>query len=175
MKHMTLLSTKASIRFMWCINAKHSCAHGLHELHRHHAQLRYMNCKVSMAWPLIRSVPSSQDPKSSSHNLLAKRQRVSWGEEKIIRNKPILFFFLLPHIDELQPLSKWIGRTWYIIIWKACCIGNPLRPKGRVIYWALTLQLSHHQLAEDLLAHPYSLMIITDHLPKWLINKAEAK
>lgn len=30
-------------------------------------------------------------------------------------------------------------------------------------------------LAKDLSAHPYSLMIITDHLPKWLINKAEAK
>lgn len=56
-----------------------------------------------------------------------------------------------------------------------CCVGNPLRPKGRVIYWAATLQLSQHLLAEDLLAHPYSLMIITDHLPKWLINKAEAK
>lgn len=70
---------------------------------------------------------------------------------------------------------------WYIIIWKAChssyrgCVGNPLRPKGRVIYWALTLRLSQHLLAEDLSAHPYSLMIITDHLPKWLINKAEAK
>lgn len=70
---------------------------------------------------------------------------------------------------------------WYIIIWKArhsscwCCVSNPLRPKGRVIYWALTLWLSQHLLTEDLSAYPYSLMIITDHLPKWLINKAEAK
>lgn len=69
---------------------------------------------------------------------------------------------------------------WYIIIWKAChspcrcCVGNPLRPEGWVIYWALTLRLSRHLLAEDLLAHPYSLMIITDHQPKWLISKAEA-
>lgn len=55
------------------------------------------------------------------------------------------------------------------------CVGNPLRPKGRVIYWASTLQLSQHLLAEDLSAHPYSLMIITDHLPKWLINKVKAK
>lgn len=79
------------------------------------------------------------------------------------------------------PLSKWRRRTWYIIIWKPrhgscrCCVGNPLRPQGRVIYWAPTLQPSLHLLAEDLLADPYSLMIITDHLPKWLINKAEAK
>lgn len=67
------------------------------------------------------------------------------------------------------------------MIWKAChnscrCYaGNPLRPEGWIIYWASTLRLSQHLLAEDLLAHPYSLMIITDHLPKWLINKAEAK
>lgn len=68
----------------------------------------------------------------------------------------------------------------YIIIRKACrsscrcCAGNPLRPKGRVIYWVSPLRLSQHLLAEDLLARPYSLMIITDHLPKWLINKVEA-
>lgn len=67
------------------------------------------------------------------------------------------------------------------MIWKAyhnscrCYVCNALRPEGWIIYWASTLQLSQHLLAEDLLAHPYSLMIITDHLPKWLINKAEAK
>lgn len=70
---------------------------------------------------------------------------------------------------------------WYIIIWNTChsswrcCVGNPLRPKGWVIYWASTLRLSQHLLAEDLSARPYSLMIITDHLPKWLINIAQAK
>lgn len=79
------------------------------------------------------------------------------------------------------PLSKWRRRTRYITVWKPrrssrrCCVGNPLRPQGRVIYWAPTLQPSLHLLAEDLSADPYSLMIITDHLPKWLINKAEAK
>lgn len=106
---------------------------------------------------------------------------MSWEEYRIIKNKAILFFFLLPCIDKLQPLSKWRRRMWYIMIWKAChnscrCyVGNPLRPEGWIIYWASTLRLSQHLLAEDLLAHPYSLMIITDHLPKWLINKAEAK
>lgn len=79
------------------------------------------------------------------------------------------------------PLSKWGRRTRYITVWKLrhsshwCCVGNPLRPQGRVIYWAPTLRPSLHLLAEDLSADPYSLMIITDHLPKWLINKAEAK
>lgn len=155
----------------------------MHRLCRHLVQLRYVKWKVSVAWPLIRSIC----PQVKTLNLipitplLAERQYVSWEEEEIIRNKAILFFFLLPRIDKLQPLSKWRGRTWYIIIWKAChsscrcCVGNPLRPKGRVIYWASTLCLSQHLLAEDLLAHPYSLMIITDHLPKWLINKAKAR
>lgn len=79
------------------------------------------------------------------------------------------------------PLSKWGRRTRYITAWKLrhrsrwCCVCNPLRAQGRVIYWALTLRPSLHLLAEDLSADPYSLMIITDHLPKWLINKAEAK
>lgn len=79
------------------------------------------------------------------------------------------------------PLWKWRGRTRYITAWKLrhsshwCCVGNPLRLQGRVIYWASTLPPSLHLLAEDLSADPYSLMIITDHLPKWLINKAEAK
>lgn len=126
----------------------------VHSLHRHFPPLRKAKWKVSMAWPSASIyMPPSQDPKSYCHNpVLAQRQYVSREEQEVIRHKAILFFFLLPHINKPQPLSKWRGGTWYIIIWKECrsigsCLGNPLRPKGSVIYWVSSERLSQHLLA----------------------------
>lgn len=51
--------------------------------------------------------------------------------------------------------------------WPGCCVGNPLRVGGRVIYRgpgrrAVTASVGR----EDLSSLPYSLIIITDHLLK---------
>lgn len=48
-------------------------------------------------------MPSSQDPKSYTYNpLLAERKYAPWEKWEIIRNEAILFFFLLPCIDNLH-------------------------------------------------------------------------
>lgn len=99
MKHMSLLSGAANIRFMFSINVNVSYAN---RLWRHFVQLRYVKWKVSVARPLVRSMcPLVKTPKSFILRAALAMTHVS-SQEWVYRNKATVFFFRLPCIDTLH-------------------------------------------------------------------------
>lgn len=142
-----------------------------------------MRNKVPVVWPLIRSVcPGVKTLNLTCITPCSQRGNMRHGKNRRSLEIRQYYFSSCCHVSitctfikmrkedviyhYLKGTLRWLPMP---------CRQSSYRPQGRVIYWESCLQLSLHLMGEDLLACPYSLMIITDHLPKWLINKKEAK
>ena len=162
----------------------------MQRLHNRRVWLSYAKWKVPMSRPFIWSpCPGVRTLNLTNHNPSASREaicvtrKIRWS----LQIRPMIFLSLPPRYRSTATLIKmkrwgWGWGSGGVMIYHLlkgrptrCCAGNPLRSQGRVVYWVLTRGCHCICHGEMYRPGPYSLMIITDHLPKWLINKAEAK